>query len=277
MTYTTKQVGSKYSKNFKVYLLKDGDIISPFHDVPFKNGELVNCVNEIPRFEHAKFEILKEETFNPIVQDIKNEKVRFVKNIFPTFGYPFNYGAIPQTWEDPTVEDGECKAVGDNDPIDVVEIGAKSKRIGEVYQAKILGALALLDDDETDWKIVVIDSKDENADKLNDIEDVKAHFPGLLDFMFKWFRDYKVPDGKSRNVFALGGKFMNSSFAKNVVEKAHESWKKLILNGHGKIKIENKSFKESQGFSSHAFVVDGNAQEDSEKPEDIFTPYYVDK
>lgn len=33
---------------------------------------------------------------NPIKQDIKKGKVRFVKNSFPYKGYIWNYGALPQ-------------------------------------------------------------------------------------------------------------------------------------------------------------------------------------
>ena len=54
----------------------------------------------------------------------------------------FNYGCFPQTWEDPTYihpdADG-CR--GDNDPLDVCEIGARiirpgvSKSVAEKYLA----------------------------------------------------------------------------------------------------------------------------------------------
>jgi len=33
---------------------------------------------------------------NPIKQDVKKGKMRFVKNHFPYRGYMWNYGAIPQ-------------------------------------------------------------------------------------------------------------------------------------------------------------------------------------
>ena len=112
--YSTIKIGSKYSESFKAYITKDGKIISPFHDIPYKSGKFFNCVNEIQRFEHAKFEISKSEKFNPITQDIKKGKVRFVKNVFPMYGYPFNYGAIPQTWEDPKSKDESVDAFVDS-------------------------------------------------------------------------------------------------------------------------------------------------------------------
>jgi inorganic pyrophosphatase len=35
----------------------------------------------------------------------------------------FNYGAFPQTWEDPSHISQDTGKKGDNDPLDVVEIG----------------------------------------------------------------------------------------------------------------------------------------------------------
>lgn len=40
--------------------------------------------------------ITKDEFLNPIRQDIKKDKLRYVPNIFPHKGYPWNYGALPQ-------------------------------------------------------------------------------------------------------------------------------------------------------------------------------------
>jgi inorganic pyrophosphatase len=49
------------------------------------------------------------------------------------------------------------KRKGDNDPLDVCEIGELVGYTGQVKHVKILGVMALLDEKETDWKIIVID------------------------------------------------------------------------------------------------------------------------
>lgn len=41
-------------------------------------------------------QISKEELLNPIKQDIKKGKLRYVRNCFPHKGYLWNYGAFPQ-------------------------------------------------------------------------------------------------------------------------------------------------------------------------------------
>jgi inorganic pyrophosphatase len=44
---------------------------------------------------------------------------------------------------------------GDNDPVDVVEIGDAQLKMGGVYRVKPLGVYAMIDDGELDWKVRV--------------------------------------------------------------------------------------------------------------------------
>lgn len=100
-------------------------------------------------------------------QDIKKGKPRFVRNCFPYKGYIWNYGALPQTWEDPNHIHSETMAKGDNDPIDVIEIGQAIAQPGQVKQVKVLGVMAMLDEGETDWKVLAIDINDPMAHQVN--------------------------------------------------------------------------------------------------------------
>ena len=43
---------------------------------------------------------------------------------------------------------------GDNDPIDVVEIGSEALAMGSITPVKALGVLAMIDDGELDWKVL---------------------------------------------------------------------------------------------------------------------------
>jgi inorganic pyrophosphatase len=45
-------------------------------------------------------QISKDELLNPIKQDTKKGKLRFVRNCFPHKGYLWNYGAFPQVCPD---------------------------------------------------------------------------------------------------------------------------------------------------------------------------------
>ena len=61
----------------------------------------------------------------------------------------------------------DTRARGDNDPLDVCEIGQAVARTGDVKQVKVLGVMAMLDEGETDWKVIAIDARDPLAPALN--------------------------------------------------------------------------------------------------------------
>ncbi len=94
-------------------------------------------VVEVPRWTNAKMELNLAEKLNPIKQDVKKGKLRFVANCFPHKGYIWNYGAFPQTWENPAHTDPSTKCKGDGDPIDVCEIGHKVHERGAVVPVKV--------------------------------------------------------------------------------------------------------------------------------------------
>jgi inorganic pyrophosphatase len=180
-------------------------------------------VVEIPRGANAKLEISRDEPLNPIKQDVKNGKLRYVHD-----KYPFNYGALPQTWENPTLKHPDTGALGDNDPIDACEISSIQHQTGEVVVVKIIGTYAMIDEGETDWKIVCIDIKDPLAEKINDIGDLEKFMPGKAQQVFTFLRDYKIPDGKPPNVFAFDGALKPRNFAIQIAEETHHEWKQLI-------------------------------------------------
>merc|ERR1711967_165436 len=106
----------------------EGDApVSPWHDIPLAGSAAgtYNAVIEIPKMSKAKMEVATKEAFNPISQDIKKGKLRDYHG--PLF---WNYGCLPQTWEDPNIKNSDVGCVGDNDPLDVVEIGSSTLEMG---------------------------------------------------------------------------------------------------------------------------------------------------
>jgi len=204
------------------FVNENGSKISPFHEIPLWANEthkIANIVVEIPKGTQPKMEISKEESFNPIKQDVKNGKLRIV-----AIKYPFNYGAFPQTWENPATIDTHTKCKGDNDPVDAVELSPQPFPIGSVKQVKILGTFAMIDEGETDWKILCIDTQHEFASKLNDLNDIEKIFPGLLKTTFEFLRDYKIPDGKPANKFAFDDQPKDKELALSVIKQGNEEW-----------------------------------------------------
>lgn len=200
-----------------------GKEISPWHDIDLKVSDGVyNALFEIPKNTKPKMEVAVKEPNNPIAQDVKKGKLRDYHG--PIF---WNYGMFPQTWEDPNIKESETGFAGDNDPVDVVEIGSATIEQGSVVQVKPLGVLAMIDDGEIDWKVIAISTSDPLASELNDIADVSAKCPGVIEGIREWFRWYKTPDGKPLNAFGYKEEALNKAKAIAVLDETHHHWKDL--------------------------------------------------
>ncbi|KAI4318765.1 hypothetical protein MLD38_032434 [Melastoma candidum] len=221
-----QEEGKPETLDYRVFLVDgSGKKVSPWHDIPLRLGDGVfNFVVEIPKESSAKMEVATDEPFTPIKQDTKKGNLRY----YP-YNIHWNYGLLPQTWEDPSLANSEVEgAFGDNDPVDVVEIGETRRKIGKVLKVKPLAALAMIDEGELDWKIIAISLDDPKASLVNDADDVEKHFPGTLTAIRDWFRDYKIPDGKPANKFGLGNKPASKDYALKVIVETNESWAKLV-------------------------------------------------
>ena len=91
----------------------------------------------------------------------------------------------------------------------------------------------MIDEGETDWKILAIDVNDELAPKLNDVEDIETHLPGLLAATVEWFKIYKMPDGKPPNEFAFDAKPKNREFALDIIKLLNDQWKNMMSRENG--------------------------------------------
>lgn len=201
-----------------------GRCISPWHDVPLETGEngVFNAIIEIPKMTRAKMEVATKEAGNSIAQDVKKGKLRDYHG--PIY---WNYGMLPQTWENPYKQDAETKASGDNDPLDVVEIGSTALPLGTIEPVKPLGVLAMIDDGELDWKIIAVSTRDPLAKLLNDVNDVDTHCPGVISGIREWFRWYKSPDGKPLNCFGFDEAALSREKAIEVIAETHDAWQEL--------------------------------------------------
>ena len=138
----------------------------------------------------------------------------------------WNYGCVPQTWEDPKITHHETLAGGDNDPLDIIDIGSKMWSVGSIVRVRVLGALAMIDAGETDWKLIAINCEDPLADVLNDIDDVFVHMPGCVEALHRWLKYYKSP---VINTFGFGGAAQSREFAESLIDETHRQWEELLL------------------------------------------------
>ncbi|XP_045616116.1 inorganic pyrophosphatase isoform X1 [Procambarus clarkii] len=276
LNVTVIERGRFNTPSYHIYFQNENGPLSPFHDVPLfanEGNKIFNMVVEVPRWTNAKMEISTKDPLNPIKQDVKKGKLRFVANCFPHHGYIWNYGALPQTWEDPNHIDEATGCKGDNDPIDVCEIGYRVAKRGEVIQVKVLGTLALIDEGETDWKLIAIDVNDPLAPQLSDISDVEKHMPGFLKASVEWFRIYKIPDGKPENQFAFNGLAKDRDFAHKIIMETHEAWQNLVegktdAGGHSTSSVSVPNCVNKLTSADAQEVVDGSPEPGPAQPID---------
>lgn len=176
-------------------------------------------------------EIATDLPGNPIIQD----KTKKGEPRFYFLDSLVNYGAIPQTYEDPEHKDAWTGLAGDGDPIDVCEIGSALAPTGGVYTVKVLGALAMLDGGETDWKVLAVRTDDPLAERVSDIaSNAPDSVLKAADAIREWFRTYKIPEGKGENSFAFDGKWLDRDTTLKIIESTHVQWKETLARRTGK-------------------------------------------
>jgi inorganic pyrophosphatase len=223
-------VSEKGKMDYRVFQTLGDKTISLWHDVPLIAGKsetgdyIFNYVHEITRGDSFKLEVCKSEKYNPVKHDLKDGKIRVV-NYHP---FTFNYGMFPQTWENPNEIDELTKLKGDGDPLDVVEIGIFPHRTGEISFVKVVGAIGLIDEGETDWKIIAINVNDPKAHFINGEADLKKHKIGAIEAITEFFVNYKTVDGKPKNTLALNGKLLEQESTLNLIFKMNDSYKKNV-------------------------------------------------
>lgn len=214
------------------FQLKHKDYESFWHDIPVhpSSGEdmVVNFITEIPLHMTAKMELQKALPGNPISQDSNSDG----SPRYYTYGTPFfNYGYIPQTWEDPALKDSLGNG-GDNDPLDVMEIGSNRLEMGSITPCRVLGHLELIDEGEMDNKVLCIALSDPDASRIHNVGDLERAKPGTVDRLKDWLKRYKTSDGKPENALASED-VTSAKEAMELIGETHARWKNLCGKGTG--------------------------------------------
>ena len=176
------------------------------------------------------------EQYNPVKQDTNQSRHTGELQLRYYAKFPiFNYGILPQTWEHSTIVEGNKEYYGDNDPLDILELGTQPLVTGTVAEVQILGALCLIDQNELDWKILTINS--EEADKLGirDHKDYEEAFPYKLNIIKQGFRSIKTYDGKKADSFGHNEEILSVEDTISIIEENHKSYRELLQGN-----IENK-------------------------------------
>lgn len=111
-----------------------------------------------------------------------------------------------------------------------MEIGTGPLPMGSVVSVKVLGSLELIDEGETDHKIIAIRSDDPDYYRIHDMASLEYVKPGIVEDLIDWLKMYKTSDGKGVN--SLAQDFPTSvSEAVEIIEECHGRWQSLKAQG----------------------------------------------
>lgn len=177
--------------------------MNAWHDVsPGKKApHLVDCIIEIPRGSHEKYEM-----------DKASGLLRLDRVLHSAVFYPANYGFIPQTYCD------------DCDPLDILVLGQDPVVPMCIMTARPIGVMQMVDDEEEDDKIIAIHENDPAYQHYHDIEDLPDH---TLRELQRFFQDYKkLEHGDVRIELLLG-----HEDAYDVIERSIELYRESFRPG----------------------------------------------
>ena len=160
------------------------------------DGGVVNVVVEIPQGSNHKIEWNRDLA---VMQLDRVEPAIFAK--------PTNYGFIPQTLDE------------DGDELDALIVTDQPLATGVFLEAKVIGVLEFVDDDEVDDKVIVVPADDRNTgNAINSLEDVPPQLLKQIEHHFNHYKDLKKPG--STVVKGLG----DAARAKEISRAAIERW-----------------------------------------------------
>ncbi|MCN0158069.1 inorganic diphosphatase [Mesomycoplasma ovipneumoniae] len=125
---------------------------------------------EIEKGSNIKYEI-----------DPKTKKLVVDRILRGDFVYPANYGSIPETLD------------WDGDPLDVLVYSSQKFLPGSQLNARILGALEMIDDGEIDTKLIAVHHDDYRLDHINSMDGLPQEWLDSIHYFFSNYKNWKRP------------------------------------------------------------------------------------
>lgn len=131
-------------------------------DIEPGSADQMNVIIEIPKGSHNKYEI-----------DKKTGLIKLDRANYGPAPYPFDYGFVPQTlWDD-------------GDALDVIVLTSYPLAPGILVEARPIGILSMIDDGESDDKVLAVPTEDRRWDHVTKIEDVNPHLLREIEHFFQ--------------------------------------------------------------------------------------------
>ena len=141
--------------------------------------ELVRMIVEIPKNSSNKYEY-----------DGTLGVFRLDRALYSPVHYPGDYGFIPGTF------------APDGDPMDVLALVEEPSFSGCLIEVRPVGILNMIDQDETDQKIVAVPNRNPRYDQIHTLDQI---FPHIRREVEHFFTIYKELEGRVTATLGWGG------------------------------------------------------------------------
>ncbi len=164
---------------------------------------VIEAIIEIPMGTKNKYEI-----------DKARNRIKLDRVLYSEMTYPAEYGYIEKTLAE------------DNDPLDILVIASTKTFPGCIVDARVIGSLDMIDNDEKDHKIIAVMDKDPRFSHIHDITDILEHMKREIRHFFKTYKD--LQQNKKVEVYDFHDKtyafrLIDDSIKRYQVEKKKET------------------------------------------------------
>ncbi len=142
---------------------------------------VIEAIIEIPMGTKNKYEI-----------DKQRNRIKLDRVLYSQMTYPAEYGYIENTLAE------------DNDPLDILIIASTKTFPGCIVDARILGYLDMVDNDEKDHKIIAVMDTDPRFSHIHELNDIQEHMLREIKHFFKTYKD--LQQNKKVEVYDFHGK-----------------------------------------------------------------------
>nr|WP_322958836.1 inorganic diphosphatase [Mycoplasmopsis canis]WQQ12206.1 inorganic diphosphatase [Mycoplasmopsis canis] len=111
----------------------------------------------------------------------KTKEIEVDRILRGDFVYPCNYGFVPEALD------------WDGDELDVLLYSEETFQPGVKLSARIIGAMKMIDDGETDTKLIAVHADDYRLDHIQKLEDLPAPFLDTVKTFFSTYKNWKRP------------------------------------------------------------------------------------
>lgn len=157
--------------------------------------KIIEAIIEIPMGTKNKYEIDK----------VKN-RIKLDRVLYSPMTYPAEYGYIENT------------LAKDNDPLDILVLASSKTFPGCIVDARVVGYLEVIDNGESDEKVIAVVDSDPRFSHINEVADIQQHTLREIKHFFKTYKDLQ------QNKVVEVGEFHDKIDALELIEECKQRY-----------------------------------------------------